>query len=110
MIDIPKFDIKVDPEVLSKLRDQITAALIGFGPFEHVKMKEPTFMEEIKSALQTMILGLLRSRKVALALLGLVATLVAHYTNIPPEVWGAIDALLLAVIGGIAWEDSAEKR
>lgn len=52
---------------------------------------------------------LLKSRKFLLAILGVINTLVSHYCNIPAEVWASIDALLLAVIAGIAAEDSAEK-
>ena len=53
--------------------------------------------------------SLARSRKVLLALLGVVSTLVLHYLNIDPEVWAAIDALLVTVIGAIAYEDAAAK-
>jgi len=52
---------------------------------------------------------LLRSRKVLLALLGVVQTLVLAYLNVRPEVWAAIDALLLVLIDGISKEDAAAK-
>lgn len=52
---------------------------------------------------------LLRSRKVLLAAFGVVQTLAAHYLDIPIEVWASIDALVVAVIGAIAYEDAAEK-
>ena len=54
--------------------------------------------------------SLLRSRKVLLAVAGATQTIVAHYLNVPPEVWAAIDGLIVAVIGAIAHEDAAEKR
>ena len=53
--------------------------------------------------------SLLRSRKFLLAVLGVISTLVAHYLDIPKDVWLSIDGLLLAVIAGIAVEDAAEK-
>jgi hypothetical protein len=53
--------------------------------------------------------SLLRSRKFLLACLGVVNTLASHYLDIPKDVWLSIDALLLAVIAGIAVEDAAEK-
>jgi membrane associated rhomboid family serine protease len=53
---------------------------------------------------------LFKSRKVVLALVGIAQTLVAHYLEIPVEVWASIDGLIVAVIGGIAVEDAAEKR
>lgn len=57
-----------------------------------------------------MIKSLLRSRKVLLGALGVVQTIVLHYLGLPPEVWAAIDALLVAIIGGIAYEDGKEKE
>lgn len=54
--------------------------------------------------------ALLRSRKVWLAIIGVVQTIV--FTLLPdfdPAVWQAINVLLLAVIAGIAVEDAAEK-
>jgi uncharacterized Tic20 family protein len=54
--------------------------------------------------------SLFRSRKFLVALLGVITTLVSHYLNIPAEVWASIDALLLTVIAGIAYEDGQEKR
>lgn len=56
------------------------------------------------------IKSLLKSRKFLLAVLGVVNTLVSHYLDVPTEVWASVDALLLAVIAGIAAEDVAEKR
>ncbi len=53
---------------------------------------------------------LFRSRKVMVALLGVIQTLVLHYLNVPAEVWAAIDGLLLSVIAGITVEDAAAKR
>ena len=52
--------------------------------------------------------GLLRSRKVWLAIVGVVQTII--FTLLPdfdPAVWQAINVLLLAVIAGIAVEDAA---
>jgi hypothetical protein len=54
-------------------------------------------------------LALLRSRKFLLAVLAVVHTLVAHYMNIPADVWMAINVLLGVVIAGIAIEDAALK-
>lgn len=54
--------------------------------------------------------GLLRSRKVWLAIVGVAQTII--FTLLPdfdPAVWQAINVLLLAVIAGIAVEDAAEK-
>ncbi len=53
--------------------------------------------------------GLLYSRGVWLAALGVVTALVSHYANLPPEVWAPIEGFLLAVIIKITVEDSAEK-
>lgn len=55
------------------------------------------------------IQSLLHSRKFLIALLGVITTLVSHYLHIDPEVWASIDALLLTVIAGIAYEDGKEK-
>jgi len=49
--------------------------------------------------------SLLTSRKVLLAALGVVNTLVLHYLKVDPDVWLAIDGLLVTVIAGIAIED-----
>lgn len=54
--------------------------------------------------------ALLTSRKVLLAALGVISTLVLHYLDVSPEVWVSIDGLLVTVIGSIAIEDAAEKR
>lgn len=56
------------------------------------------------------LIALATSRKVLLAVAGVIGTLVLHYAEIDPEVWAAIDALLIAVIAGIAHEDAATKR
>lgn len=54
--------------------------------------------------------ALLRSRKVWLAIIGMVQTIVfATIPDFDPTVWQAINVLLLAVIAGIAVEDAAEK-
>jgi hypothetical protein len=53
--------------------------------------------------------SLFRSRKVLLACLGVVNTLVAHYLKVDPEVWASIDALLVVLIASIALEDAGEK-
>jgi len=57
-----------------------------------------------------MLEALFRDRKVLLALFGVVQTIVAHYFELPTEVWAAIDTLVLALIAAIAYEDAAEKR
>lgn len=49
------------------------------------------------------------SRKTWWALLSLVGVLLAHYSGLPTEVQASILALGVAMIGSIAWEDSAEK-
>ena len=54
--------------------------------------------------------SLLRSRKVVLALLGVIQTLACSYLGLPADVWLTINALLVAVIGSIALEDAALKR
>lgn len=54
--------------------------------------------------------GLLRSRKVWLAVIGVAQTIIfACIPDFEPAVWQAINVLLLAVIAGIAVEDAAEK-
>lgn len=55
------------------------------------------------------ITGLLRSRAFLLALLGVIQTVVSHYASIPDDVWQAINALIIVVIGKIAVEDTAAK-
>ena len=58
----------------------------------------------------SIIKGLLKSRKVLLAVIGIIQTIIFHLIpDFPPEVWKSINTLLLAVIGGIAIEDAAEK-
>ena len=53
------------------------------------------------------IKALLYSRKFLLAVFAIVQTLVAHYFKVDPQVWGAIDALVMVVIYSIAVEDGA---
>lgn len=54
--------------------------------------------------------ALLRSRKVWLALIAATQTIVfSLLPNFPPEVWQAIDTIIVAVIGSIAIEDAALK-
>jgi hypothetical protein len=72
-----------------------------FGYLIDPPKKEEGFVDILKS--------LLRSRKVLLAILAVVQTLVAHYLDIPTEVWASVDALLVVLIGAIAYEDAAEK-
>lgn len=54
--------------------------------------------------------AMLKSRKVWLALIAVVQSIVLELTNVPLEVWGSIDALLVALILNIAWEDAAMKK
>lgn len=49
------------------------------------------------------------SRKTWWAILSLAAVLLAHYSGLPTEVQAGIIAVGIAMIGSIAWEDSAEK-
>ena len=54
--------------------------------------------------------SLLHSRKFWLAVFGVVQSIVLHLVpDFPSEVWQSIDALVIAVIAGIALEDSALK-
>jgi len=53
--------------------------------------------------------GLLRSRKFLLAVFGVLQSVVLHFFNVPPDVWQAIDVLILALIAAIAGEDIASK-
>jgi hypothetical protein len=79
------------------------AEAFGLPEFEPVEeIQEEGFVDTLKA--------LLRSRKVLLAVFGVVQTIVAHYFELPAEVWGAIDTLVLALIAAIAYEDAAEKR
>jgi len=50
-----------------------------------------------------------KSRKFWLAVWGLIQTVVLHYLAIPSDIIIAADALVIAVIAGIAYEDGAEK-
>ena len=54
-------------------------------------------------------LSLFKSRKVALAVVGLASVLLAHYSGLPTDVQAAIVALFAAVILGVAHEDAGEK-
>lgn len=53
--------------------------------------------------------GLLKSRKFWLAVFGIVQAIVAHYANIPAEIWQSVVALVMVLIAGIAVEDAGEK-
>ncbi|MHB0966027.1 MAG: hypothetical protein ACYC36_06175 [Bellilinea sp.] len=53
--------------------------------------------------------GLLHSRKFWLAVFGVVQAVVAHYLNIPDDIWQSIVALVIVLIGSIAVEDAALK-
>jgi hypothetical protein len=55
-------------------------------------------------------LRLFRSSKFLTALLGVAQSVAGHYLDIPFEVWGSVNVLLLAVIAGITGEDMAEKK
>ena len=55
------------------------------------------------------LLSLLKSRKVALAIVGIAGVLLAHYSGLPSDVQLSIVGLLGAVILGIAHEDSGAK-
>ena len=52
---------------------------------------------------------LLSGRKFWLAMVALLQTCIFAFTDMPPAVWLSVDALLVAVIVTIAWEDSALK-
>lgn len=54
-------------------------------------------------------LSLLNSRKFLLALVGVVVIVLQDVTGLTPEVVASIEALLIAVIVGIAVEDAAAK-
>ena len=54
--------------------------------------------------------GLLHSRKFWLAVFGVVQTVVFQFfPQFDPALWQAIDGLVVALIGAIAWEDAALK-
>ena len=54
--------------------------------------------------------SLLGSRKFWLAVVGVAQTVLFQFLpDFPAEVWQAINVLILAVIGGIALEDAADK-
>lgn len=61
--------------------------------------------------MKNVLTALLHSRKFWLSVFGVVQTIVLSLLpNLPPEVWQAIDAIVIALIGMIAVEDAAEKR
>ena len=55
------------------------------------------------------VLALLRSRKFLLAFFGVVQTVLFQFVDVQPELWQAIDALVMVLITMIAVEDAAEK-
>lgn len=55
--------------------------------------------------------GLLDSRKFWLAVFGVITALVMHFfTDIPLDIWRAIEVLVAVLIMAIAIEDSGEKN
>jgi hypothetical protein len=52
---------------------------------------------------------LLQSRKVWLAILGVITAIVSYYLDVPAEVWVPIEGLLFTVIVTITAEDVALK-
>jgi len=84
--------------------------------FKYLPVEEETepadvdFWPELTRGAKYVVLALLRSRKVWVAAGGLATTVAAHFFSVPAEIWMAIDAFGLALIGAIAWEDAAEKR
>lgn len=54
--------------------------------------------------------GLLKSRKFWLAVVGVVQVIVLDALGVAPEIWAAIEALIVVLIGTIAIEDAAAKR
>jgi hypothetical protein len=57
------------------------------------------------------ILSLFRSRKFWLAMVGIAQTVLFNLIpDFPPEIWEAINVLLLVLIATYAWEDAAAKR
>lgn len=53
--------------------------------------------------------SLLMGRKFWLAMVALLQTCVFAFTDVPAQLWLSVDALLVAVIVTVAWEDSAMK-
>ncbi len=54
--------------------------------------------------------GLLKSRKFWLAVFGVVTAFIFHlFTDIPMDIWRAIEVLVAVLIMSIAIEDSGEK-
>lgn len=57
------------------------------------------------------LLSLFRSRKFWLAMVGIAQTVLFNLIpDFPPEIWEAINVLLLVLIATYAWEDAAAKR
>ena len=54
-------------------------------------------------------MSIFKSRKFWLAVFGVVQTIVAHYLQIPQDIWISVNALIMVVIVGITVEDAAEK-
>lgn len=52
-----------------------------------------------------MLKNLFLSRKFLLALFAVVQTVVLHYAGMPPEIWAAVDIMIITLIGSIAYED-----
>lgn len=50
-----------------------------------------------------------KSRKFWLAVYGVVQTLVLHYFAVPTDIIASVDALVVVLIAGIAYEDAAFK-
>lgn len=49
--------------------------------------------------------SLLRSRKFWIAVVGALGTITMDGAGVSPEVWAAVDTLLMTLIASIAWED-----
>jgi hypothetical protein len=54
------------------------------------------------------ILALLKNRTFWLAVVALLQTLVLNYFKVPQDIWVAIDAILLVVIGSLTVEEAAK--
>lgn len=57
----------------------------------------------------TVLETLLVSRKFWLAVFGVVTAVVAHYLDVPDDIWIPIEGLVVTVIAAITVEDSALK-
>lgn len=53
--------------------------------------------------------SLFSSRKFWLAVVAIAQAIILHYFDVPDDVWQAIVALIMVLIGGIAVEDAALK-